>query len=859
MRLQTRHSIRKLHLLHLSNDEFRMSTSYIGNIERMATMYQQLIFLKRCRKMVLFPAFINKLRLPSFIMSECNSMFLLRLRKSILSKSIRFTYDNIKKAKQTINLMQAQLQNNTAWSSLRQIGNESYNSCKKKHKSRLIKKFNWLQRRNQDPPTLTDTDSSTQNSLNSEYKVSIFHQFLDSEITERQLHILDKGPKFNLTNKMNESTEVSILKGVIDFTHQLKWRISSSTGSNDQLFIPFDQFPSTAPTNPTIDDQIRIINYKVNRLIKSEKKNSTAKQQFSSSDNRLLKEMKNDENIYLPSDKGGDFAIIGRTKYVELGESHLQDSNVYKRLTRDKTESVKSKLNSIWRNICTKQRITRQTQLKLTTQTCRSQKFYHLLKTHKAGLKIRPIISGRGGPFDRLGWLLQKIITPLLHYVPSHLYNTGQLLDSLNQLPQDQRVQTKPISLDVVSMYTNIPIDEGIQITIENLSTYSCNLYGLTLDDIQQLMCFILKNNVFTFNNNYYQQIKGLAMGSRIAPTIAIVTMDKLERQTLHAHTFFTNHLFKRYVDDCLLLINKNDNSQEILTAFNSAHATIKFEIEDPDEENSLNILDVNIKISDDGTVTTKFYEKAAKSDIFINAFSAVSIQTKKSAIQAEINRIDKVCSTEIGREAGQKQFINKLKRNGYSASQITKFSSYSPRESQDHQQTTNRPIYIPIPFISDTFQRKIKHILSEASNNYNIPIRISNRSNNTLRANLSKISHKSSCNKQRCLLNDPKMCCESYIVYYAKCQKCDNRMDYVGSSKQYLHDRVQQHYTKSGEAIYQHNTSHSHNYPSFKYKILSKCYNLKEMLITEAIYIKKIKPTLNRRHEMEDVLHLTN
>ena len=94
----------------------------------------------------------------------------------------------------------------------------------------------------------------------------------------------------------------------------------------------------------------------------------------------------------------------------------------------------------------------------------------------------------------------------------------------------------------------------------------------------------------------------------------------------------------------------------------------------------------------------------------------------------------------------------------------------------------------------------------------------------------------------------------QSYVVYHAKCTQCNSRQDYIGSSRQYLHERVKQHYTRPEEAIHLHNRATNHSGQNFSYKILAKCDTLKELLFTEAILIKKLQPTLNRRHEQEDV-----
>jgi len=303
------------------------------------------------------------------------------------------------------------------------------------------------------------------------------------------------------------------------------------------------------------------------------------------------------------------------------------------------------------------------------------------------------------------------------------------------------------------------------------------------------------------------------------------------------------------------MLVNKNENSQAILDAFNNAHPTIKFEVENCSEDNSLNILDVNIKLSPEGHITTKFYEKQAKQDLFLHAGSAVSALTKKATICAELKRIDSLCSSDDGKDSAKQKFFSKLGKNGYTQTLINKLTRQSQRTNTSLNQ--NPPIYISVPFISDSFQRKLKTILSTASNTIQIPVHLSNKNTNTIRTSLNKLKHKKPCTKRVCPLNKESMCNLSYVVYHAKCSICTERQDYVGSSRQLFHERVHQHYTKPTEAIYQHNNIYSHTGHPFSYKILAKCHSLKEMLFTEAIHIKKIRPTLNRRHEMDDVLHL--
>ena len=68
-------------------------------------------------------------------------------------------------------------------------------------------------------------------------------------------------------------------------------------------------------------------------------------------------------------------------------------------------------------------------------------------------------------------------------------------------------------TIDVKSLYTNIPVDHAIQLIREFLKKYPLE-HG---DFILECMEFVLKNNIMKFKN----QIFGIAMGTPLAPVLA--------------------------------------------------------------------------------------------------------------------------------------------------------------------------------------------------------------------------------------------------------------------------------------------------------------------------------------------------
>ena len=68
-------------------------------------------------------------------------------------------------------------------------------------------------------------------------------------------------------------------------------------------------------------------------------------------------------------------------------------------------------------------------------------------------------------------------------------------------------------SLDVDSLFTNIPVHETIDICINQLFQNTDTVEGFTKLELKQLVCLAAKDSNFIFNGLLYKQIDGVAMG----------------------------------------------------------------------------------------------------------------------------------------------------------------------------------------------------------------------------------------------------------------------------------------------------------------------------------------------------------
>ena len=88
-----------------------------------------------------------------------------------------------------------------------------------------------------------------------------------------------------------------------------------------------------------------------------------------------------------------------------------------------------------------------------------------------------------------------------------------------------------------MNLYDSIPVNEAIDAVKAKLSEHKHDIdtFGLSKDDISVLLEQSIGDNVFSFNNAYYRQKLGLAMGNPCASPLAILLLDQFERKALAA------------------------------------------------------------------------------------------------------------------------------------------------------------------------------------------------------------------------------------------------------------------------------------------------------------------------------------
>ena len=124
----------------------------------------------------------------------------------------------------------------------------------------------------------------------------------------------------------------------------------------------------------------------------------------------------------------------------------------------------------------------------------------------------------------------------------------------------------KMISFDVSSLFTIVPLDFTIDLTLKR--TYETKI---SRKDMKNLLSLCTKNVHFTFGNNIYQQKHGVAMEFPIGAVLAGIFMVDLERTLMPELEKFMKSL-KRYVNDSIICIKPDFIKPNVIDILNRFH-----------------------------------------------------------------------------------------------------------------------------------------------------------------------------------------------------------------------------------------------------------------------------------------------
>ena len=351
----------------------------------------------------------------------------------------------------------------------------------------------------------------------------------------------------------------------------------------------------------------------------------------------------NTDIIIKPVDKGGATVIMNTKDYVKEAKRQLDNEVYYKRVERDFTLEHERLINQCVDKLILDGELAEEVAKLLRPAQSRTPIFYMLPKIHKVNNPGRPVVSSVNSHTEKLSAYVDEFLRPIAEKLPSYIQDTTHFIKrirALGKLPEECYLAT----LDVSSLYTTIDTDEGLTIVEEELGKTNQN--KPSSKTLSCLLEKVLKLNNFTFANEHYIQIKGTAMGTRVAPNFANVYMGRLEERFVY-QTEWANHIiiWVRFIDD-IFLIWKNDQDSLIsfINYLNNVVPSIKFTHEI--SAHSVNFLDTTVLKDNQGNISTDVYQKPTDTHPYLHWTSAHPPHLKRSIPYSQALRLRRICSS---------------------------------------------------------------------------------------------------------------------------------------------------------------------------------------------------------------------
>jgi hypothetical protein len=389
--------------------------------------------------------------------------------------------------------------------------------------------------------------------------------------------------------------------------------------------------------------------------------------------------------IIMPTDKNLGPAIMERTTYIKrCFNDHLLSKSTYKELNEHDAQVMRYNSRAAITQAAEKaikyatiplaernyfSRSFREKRLR------RPPQFYLLPKVHKTPMKTRPVVSCVGS-FNEIAskWLDYKL-AKVVHLCPSYTKDSYQILDeikALGNLPPNARIFTA----DAVSMYTNIDASHGIETIGKWLELHRSEINKIDIDFhfdlVIQLLTIVMNNNVFQFDDCWFHQQNGTAMGTSVACVYATIYYSYHEETTLLPKYNSSLRFYRRFIDDVLAIwIPPENRPIETWTAFKTdlSFGLLRWETEAL--STSVNFLDLTISFTPTNSLTTRTFQKTMNLYLYLCPSSSHPPGVWKGLIYGSIRRFWLQNSDPIDYRNVVSAFFRQLCNRGHDPAKI--------------------------------------------------------------------------------------------------------------------------------------------------------------------------------------------
>lgn len=548
----------------------------------------------------------------------------------------------------------------------------------------------------------------------------------------------------------------------------------------------------------------------------------------------ILKDLRTNTDIIIkPADKGGATVILDKSAYLGEVYRQLNNTKYYRRLDEPVYHKNAANIRNVLQELLNEKSITFEQFLYLTgPKEYKPRNFYILPKIHKPREawpcpnmpEGRPICSDVDSETYRVSSFIDSFINPLSIKHDSYVKNSFEFVKKLTEISVEN--DWLLVTGDVSSLYTNMHFDRTVACVRESFLKYPG---GPKRPDrgLLKLLEIILKNNDFSFNNEFFLQILGTAMGKVFSPSLANLYLLELDEK---ARTGFKIKpiLFIRYLDDIFFIwpgsIGELTQFQDFL---NSLIKDIKITFEY--DLFKINFLDVTIYKSGN-KLLTKTYFKETDTHQLLHMSSFHPKHVFKGLIKSQLLRFKRLSSLKKDYDITCKILFSYLTSRGYNSTGLRKAQYKVWFENGETENSTKNkggntseilPIVVDYCKVGTTLANNIKNILKDCDflAGHKIITAYKNSKNfSNLLISSRFINHKmgrfQGCGRPRCLtckmhaqpgdfvtcptnkrtitVQHYINCGSKYVIYIITCSVCKKL--YVGETSRALRDRLCDH-----------------------------------------------------------------
>ena len=556
------------------------------------------------------------------------------------------------------------------------------------------------------------------------------------------------------------------------------------------------------------------------------------------------KSLKNNNDIMIrKADKSSTYVIMNKQEYIDKLNDILSDESKFKQIKANPVETLKKKANEL---IETLNSLQDDIKLPKIIGGFKPGYIYGNVKIHKPNNPLRPIISQIPTPTYNLAKTLNKIISP---YVPTQysLRSSSDFIDSLNS----NKCRGTIASLDVESLFTNVPIEQTIEIIIE-LAYSDPNLPSpkIPREILRKLLQLCTKEAPFRSpDGKLYVQIEGVAMGSPLGPSFANFYMGYLESLAF-ADPENKPFIYARYMDDTFVQIKDESQLIKLRELFQN-NSILKFTYE-MNVNKKLPFLDVLVDCSSD-KFKTQVYHKPTDQGFCLNADGECVEKYKISVITNYLNRAFKVCSnwsdfhTEV--QCIKQRLVNNNYSNKMIDTQISKFLEQKLKLTE--QKEKKNPILVF--YESQTHSNyKIEERTIQSIVHNNIKCL---KDDDELRITFYYKNNKTSNLVMKNNLGPPVRQLEkTNVIYKFKCPMSHGQAtEYIGFSQSTLSQRLTFH--RQNGSIRDHFEMYHNQKPTREQltdntEVIARAKDRHRLAIKEALLILKERPIINKQFD---------